>query len=597
MEKKLQTGWLTWSYSWRSLRRDLVAGLTVGAVAVPQGMAYALIAGVRPEYGLYTAIVTTFFGSLFGSSALLINGPTNAISLAVFSAVAGLAQGPDDPLRIQTVSLLALLVGAIQILIALLKLGDLTRYISESVVLGFMAGAALLVALSQIPNLVGLPQQGTGDQHFLYRLWLTLSRGGGINPYDLGIGLATALLVVGLRRLGYRLGLAIPDLLISLLLASVVVWACDWGPRGGRPAVLEVVGYVPATLPTFHWPEVRTPWLRSLSGSALAVALLSLLEALAISKAIAVRTRVPLDFNKQCLAEGLANLGGGLFQCMPGSGSLTRSAINFQAGAATRMAGMLSAASVAAALLLLAPTAYYVPKAALAGLLVVTAWRLVDKQRLRYCFRATRFDAQIALATAASAVFVSIEFSILIGTFLSFLFFVPRAARLQAHELVVGPGRVLRERQPDDPQCTQLALFSLEGEMFFGAGPELNDHLEELERRTEAGTRIVVLRLKRARNPDMVCLERLEHFVKDMHARGVTVLFCGVRPDFAQALANVRLHHWLPTECLYLEEATAGSATLHAVRRAYELLGQDRCPTCPRRDEPDEGQGDWYYMI
>src|SRR5262249_15229005 len=159
--------------------------------------------------------------------------------------------------------------------------------------------------------------------------------------------------------------------------------------------------------------------------------LLGLLESLAIAKSIAARTRQPLDFNRQCLAEGFANLGGGLFQCMPGSGSLTRSAINYQAGAATRFSGIVSAVAVAGVVLLFAPLARYVPKPALAGILLVTAWRLIDRQRLRYCLRATRFDAGIALATAGAALFVSIEFSILIGVFLSFLFFVPRAARLQ----------------------------------------------------------------------------------------------------------------------------------------------------------------------
>jgi SulP family sulfate permease len=162
---------------------------------------------------------------------------------------------------------------------------------------------------------------------------------------------------------------------------------------------------------------------------------------------------------------------------------------------------------------------------------------------------------------------------------------------------VVSPERVIRERQPDDPQCTVLALFSLEGELFFGAAPELDEHLAELTRRADQGTRIVVLRLKRARNPDMVCLERLQHFLQDMRARGVKVLLCGVREDFAQALDNVYFHHVLPPECLFLEDATTGSSTLRAVRRAYELLGNERCPTCPRPREPEADKGEWYYMI
>jgi SulP family sulfate permease len=582
MERTLQTG-----YGWTAFRHDLIAGLTVASVALPQAMAYALIAGVDPCYGLYTAVVMTALGSLFGSSSHLINGPTNAISLVVFSAVAGLGltDGADVP---RAVFLLAVLAGAIQVLIALLKLGDLTRYVSESVILGFMAGAGLLVALSQVPNLLGLAARGDGHQHLLQRLYVTLTEGGPVSGFALALGLGTMAVVVVLRRLERRLHFPLPDMLLALILASAVAAARGWQ---------EDWPHFPSVLPGFSPPLVPLDWVRRLTGSALAIALLGLLEALAIAKSIAARTRQPLDYNRQCLAEGLANIGGGFFQCLPGSGSLTRSAINYQAGAVSRLSGILSAAAVAAALLLFSDLARYVPKPALAGILLVTAWRLVDRARLAYCLRATRFDAVVALGTAFAAVFVSIEFSILIGTFLSFLFFVPRAARLRSSELTVSPQRVLRERLPDDPPCGKMALLGLEGELFFGAAPELDDLLDDLRRRAGQGVRVIVLRLKRTRNPDMVCLERLQHFLEEMPARGVTVLLCGVRDDFARAMRNVGFHHWLPQECLFLEDAAEGSSTLKAVRRAYELLGDDLCPTCPRRHERETDKGEWYYMI
>ena len=587
MERKLQPGRSLRAYGGRGLRHDLVAGLNVAAVAVPQAMAYALIAGVPPQYGLYTAVVLAVLGSLFGSSSHLITGPTNAISLVVFSAIAALGVTGED--HMEAVFLLALLAGGLQVLIALLKVGDLTRYISESVILGFMTGAALLVALGQVPNLLGLRARGGGEHHPLHRLWLTLSGGGPAQAPAVLLAAGTVGVVILMRRLEKRYRVPLPGLLVAVVLASVVASALGWV----RPGDLEV----PPGLPPFHVPRVQLGWVRDLTGSALAVAVLGLLEALAIAKSIAVRTREPLDFNRECLAQGIANLGGGLFQCMPGSGSLTRSAINFQAGAVSRLSGLISAAGVAGTLVLFAPLGRYVPKPALAGILLVMAWRLVDWPRLAYCLRATTYDRTIALGTMAAALFVSIEFSILIGIFLSFLFFVPRAARLQATELVVSPERVVRERQPDDPECGTLVLFSLEGELFFGAAPELDDYLNDLKRRTEQGARVIVLRLKRTRNPDMVCLERLQHFLEDMQERQVPVLLCGVREDFAQALHNLRFHHWLPRDCVFLEDAAAGSSTLKAVRRAYELLGDDLCATCPRRHETEGDRAGWYYMI
>lgn len=580
-------------YSWRACRADLIAGLTVAAVAVPQAMAYALIAGIEPRYGLYTAIVMTALASVFGSSKHLINGPTNAISLVVFGAVDTLTRGPDAPNAMEMVALLAILTGLIQILIAVLKLGDLTRYISESVILGFMVGAGVLVALSQIPGLLGLTPKGGGHDHFLYRLWLTLRDGGPVNPLAVTIGLTTILFVFLFHRLGRRLRTRLPELLLTLILVSLVTWLLNLTPPNGGIDI-------PPKLPTFTVPPFSPDRVRVLWGGALAIALLGLVEALAIAKALAASTRETLDYNRQCLAEGIANLGGGLFQCMPGSGSLTRSSINYLAGAATRMSGLFSAAAVAVTVLLFAPLAHHIPQPALAGVVVWTAFRIVDRKRFLYCLKATRFDAGLALATAASAVFLSIEFSILIGVFLSFLFFVPRASRLGSTELVASRDRVVRERTAEDPPCGRLVILGLEGQLFFGAAPELDQVLSDLTRRAKDGVRVVVLRLKRAHNPDMVCLEHLQHFLKDMQARGVTVLLCAVRPEFLEAISRVGFADWLPSDRIFAEESPANgetmSSTLRAVKRAYEILGEDACSTCPRRQENEAEKG-WHYMI
>jgi SulP family sulfate permease len=400
------------------LRRDVAAGLTVASVALPQAMAYALLAGIPPVYGLYTAIVMTALASLFGSSSYLINGPTNAISLIVFGTVAGVGVGPDDPARLGLVGLLAVLVGLLQLAIALCRLGHLARHVSEEVVLGFMAGAGVLVALTQFPNLLGLHPVGTREHHVLHRLWLTCVRGGPADLRALAIGLTTLSLVAALHRLSARLKVKLPELLLSLVLISLVVWLFDPSPAGSRIGRL----HVESSFPTLHLPAVSADGVRQIGWGALSIALLGLVEALAIGRSLAARSGEPLDCNRQCLAEGLANLGGGLFQCMPGSGSLTRSAINYHAGAATRLSGVFSAAAVAAALWLFAPLARFVPQPALAGVLLWTAGRIVDRRRLWSCLRASRPDAVVALATAFAAVFLSIEFSVLIGVSLSLSF-------------------------------------------------------------------------------------------------------------------------------------------------------------------------------
>jgi SulP family sulfate permease len=396
------------------MRRDSLAGLAVAAVTVPQAMAYALLAGVPPVYGLYTAIIMAGLGSLLGSSAYLINGPTNAISLVLCSVIAGVGAGPDDPGRVGLVALLAVLAGLMQIALSLLKLGGLAGHIPEAVLLGFMAGAGLLEALTQIPTVLGLRPVGAGGDHLLYRLWLTCSRGGPADARPLAISLGTVALIAVLYRLDGRLKVKIPEMPLSLVLVSALVGLLDVANAGGQAGRL----HVESGFPTPRLPVLPPDWIerfRPIGGGALGIALLGLTESLAIARSLAVRGGQPLDCNRQGLADGLANLGGGLFGCMPGSGSLSRSALNYYSGAATRLSGVFSAAAVAAALWLFAPLAHFVPQSALAGVLLWTAWRVVDPRRVWGCLRASRSAAVIILSTAFAAVFAGIEFAVLAG--------------------------------------------------------------------------------------------------------------------------------------------------------------------------------------
>jgi SulP family sulfate permease len=419
MEKKAPGRWFARPagrrpprYDGARLRRDVAAGLTVAAVAVPQAMAYALLAGVSPVVGLYTAIVMTALGSLFGSSAYLINGPTNAISLVVFGVVAGVGAEPDDPSRVGLVALLAVLAGLIQVVLSLLKLGRMARHVSEAVVLGFMAGAGLLVALTQVPAVLGLRETGTDTDHLLYRLWLTCSRGGPVHPGSLAVCLSTVALIVGLHRLGGRLKVRIPEMLLSLVVVSALAGLLDLAP----PLASRL--HVEGGLPTPRLPLLPPDWadqLGRLGGGALAIALMGLVEALAMARWLSDQSGESLDYDRQCLAEGLANVVGGLFGCLPGSGSLSRSAVNYHAGAATRLSGVVAAAAVAAALGLFAPLADFVPRPALAGVLLCTAWRIIDPPRLWDCLRSSRAGAAAALATAGAAVFIRVEVAVLVG--------------------------------------------------------------------------------------------------------------------------------------------------------------------------------------
>jgi SulP family sulfate permease len=579
------------TYTRHDLGRDVMAGLTVATVALPQAMAYAVIAGIPPEYGLYTAIVVTAVGALFDSSRQLINGPTNAISIALLSALAFVPEA-DRP---AVAAVLALLVGLIQTGITLLRLGDLTRYVSHAVIVGFTLGASLLLVLDQLKNFLGLSARGDAGAPFLKRFWLTMTEGGSVHWPTVVVGTGTVFLAVSLRlanRWLARRRVFVPEFLIAVVGAAATVWVYRLDQQG-----VAVIGSIPARLPGFQVPPVTWELSLKLMQSAVAIAVLGLLEALAMAKAIAAQTGQQLDIGQQCLSEGLANLTGSFFRCFPGSGSLTRSAINQQAGAVSQWSGVVSAASVAAIMLLFAPLAQYIPRSALAGLLILTGWRMVDRRQLFYHLRATRFDAGVVAATALAAVFISVEFCILIGVLLSFVLYVPRAAGAHLAEFTLTPEGIVRERVPTDPPCERVLLYNLEGELFFGSAPSLEKQLLAVERRAGKESRVLILRVKRVRNPDAVCLQLLDNFIKRIGDRGVVVVLCGVRQDLADALHTTGLAAHLGADNIFPEAASIMSSTLDALRYAYTLLNGDTCPACPRRGRVGEPIDTWDYTV
>lgn len=577
------------TYSLVHFKRDMFAGLTVAAVAVPQAMAYASIFHMPVEMGLYTAIVMTAVGALLDSSKQLINGPTNAISIAMLSA---LVIVPEEQ-RVSAAIMMAFFIGLIQTAIALLRFGDLSRYISHAVIVGFTLGASVLLLMDQLKNVFGLKVQGSEHDHFLVRFWSTMTGGGDIHWPTAGIAFLTIFAALLFRFINTRYKAGLPELLLAIALAATVLALVDPGKTSGVKLQLAV----PRQLPSFQLPEIDWGLARNLSSSAAAIAFLGLLEAMAMSKSIATKTGQKLDMNQQCLSEGLANIAGSFFRCFPGSGSLTRSYINHTSGAATQWSGIISALGVAATILVFAPFAQYIPKAALAAVLILTASRMNDFKTLRYYIKATKFDRWILIATALSAILISIEFCILIGVFLSFAFYVPRAAKIKISELTVTSDRVIREIDSTDVRCSFLRVLNIEGEMFFGCAPELERQLDSLVEEFPDTLRVVILRLKRANNPDAVCMDVLERFIVKMQQKQIVIMLSGIRADMAQTFANVGIDRIIGAENVFREESEIWVSTVTALKKAYVLLGNCRCDHCPNQSIAKEERGDWSYMI
>jgi SulP family sulfate permease len=587
------------TYNVASFRRDALAGLTVAAVAVPQAMAYALIFHMPPQMGLFTAIVMTAVGALLDSSKQLINGPTNAISIAMLSALTMAfgdfeALSPDKQLQWQqSAIMMALFIGAIQTGIALFRFGDLSRFISHSVIIGFTIGASILLLLDQLKSILGLKAVGDVHDHFLFKFYRTMTEGGSLHWPTFGIAALTIAIALLARYLNRKFRLGLPELLIALASAGAVLAILDPAKASG----IRLLGEVPRELPSFEMPTIDWGLIRLLSNSALAIAFLGLLEAMAMAKSIAGKTGQKLDMNQQCLSEGVANMAGSFFQCFPGSGSLTRSYINHVTGAATQWSGVISAVGVTATILLFAPLAQYVPRASLAGILILTAFRMVDPKQVAYHFKATRYDASILVATAFSAVFISIEFCILVGVLLSFAFYVPRAAKIKVNELTITNERVIREAIPSDLRCSYIRILNIEGELFFGCAPELERQLKEFEETLPDSLKLIVLRMRRANNPDAVCIHVMEAFVRRMKDRTVTVMFSGVHASMARTMQNVGLDQVVGAENIFREETEVWASTFTAMKKAYATIGLSRCQHCPNREIAKEERNDWSYMI
>lgn len=579
------------TYSWLFMRRDLIAGFTVAAVAVPQAMAYASYIGLPMQYGLYTAIVMTAVGALFDSSKHLVNGPTNVISIATGSAL-GVAMIPESSF-IEAAILMALMIGLLQLCVALLRLGDFSRFISHAVIVGFTIGASIILILEQFKNAVGLSAKGDIHEHVLKRFYMSIAEGGPVHWPTTAVTTGTIAVILFVRWINRRFRAGLPEFLFGLSIASFAVYQLDWATQ----YKVGLVSAVPPHLPSFSLPHIDVGMARDLAGSAVAIGFLGLLEAIAMAKSLAAKSGQRLDMNQQCLSEAVANIAGSMFQCFPGSGSLTRSYINHTAGAATQWAAIASAVIVGLTVVLFAPLAAYIPKASLAAVLLLTATRMIDFKGLMYHFRATRFDAIIVIATALAAVLISIEFCVLIGVVLSFFMYVPRAAKLYVSELTVGTNRVVRELRPEDDRCGLYRIYNFEGELFFGSATELEDVFEKIESDLTPEIRVILIRLKRARNPDAVCLKLFDRFIEQMHRRAVIVVLSGVHEGIHQSLKNVGLVDKLGSQRVFLESSEIWSSTIDAVKYIYTLLGPARCEICSQKNVSTVDGEDFYYMI
>ncbi len=455
----------------KTLRADLMAGFTGAVIVLPQGVAFALIAGLPPEFGLYTAIVPTALAALFGSSLHLISGPTTAISIVIFANISGMAQ-PFTPRYLDLALQLTFLAGMFQLVLGLARMGGLINFVSQAVMTGFTTGAAVLIGVGQLGGLLGadLPRGHLGV--VLATLPDALARA---NPACLAVGGCALVVALVCRRFWPRA----PGLLFALVSASVLAWLL-----GGEGAGIRMAGALPGGLPPLSWPLSEPGSLGDLVPGALAVAMIGLAEAVSIARAVAARTNQRLDNNQEFVGQGVSNLLGSFFSSYASSGSFTRTGVNLQAGAATPLAGVFSAVLVALAVLFIGPVTAHLPLAAVAGALMVVAAGLVhvhDMQRILYT---SKLEALVMGITAVSTLLVNLEFALFAGVMLSLLFYLSRTSHPHFITLVptaTGPRRhLVNQTRANALECPQIKILRLDGSIFFGAVNHISEELHAI---------------------------------------------------------------------------------------------------------------------
>jgi len=550
------------------LSADLLAGATVALVSIPQAVGFALIAGLPPEMVIMSVVVGGFLAALFSTSHHLVFGPTNSISLLMASAIATL---PTVGLTAPALALvLAFLIGFFQLVAGFAKLGKLTQFVSRAVIIGYGTAIGILLAVGQLPNLVGAPStrgnlfaslEGTA-RHVLTQEF---------NPYAVAIGVVTLLLFHVLERLARW----VPAELLGLVLVTLFARWVGLEALGVRTLAGE--GELAGSLPSFiglPFGAASVSAVPGLMGTALAIALLGMLEAIAIGKTLAARSGQAFNPNQELMAMGLANVGCAAFGAMPGSASFARSATNIQSGARTQIAALASSVMVLGGLFLVAPLINYLPVPALAAHLMRIGLKMINRDQLRIAWRATRSDAVVLVVTLLSAFLFKLDAAIYIGLGLSLALFLNKASAPSLVEYGFNSeGQLAQLDAPRDRADAAISIVHVEGELFFGAADLFQDQVRHLA--GEGGIRVVILRMKNARHLDATSVLSLLQLHESLIKSGRHLLISGINPDVERVLRRSGAWETIGADNIFPAEANLTMSTKKALHRAKTLLAAD----------------------
>ncbi|WP_347921845.1 SulP family inorganic anion transporter [Pontimicrobium sp. SW4] len=455
-----------------NIKDDVIAGITGTIIVIPQAVAFAMIAGLPPIYGFYTAMLTPIIAALFGSSYHLVSGPTTTSSIVLYAIVSKfITPNSDIEAFISLAILLSFMAGFLKLLMGLFKMGKLVNFVSNSVIIGFSAGAGILIAFKQLKHIFGLdiPQ---GSSFYSISKYL-VNHVPEINWYAFLVAISTLLIAIIIRKVKIISKLS---MLIAMVLGSFI--ALYFGSVHG----IELVGEVPSNLPPFNLPDFDLGSMKMLSSGALILAILGLVEAAAISRSIALQTHQRLNINQEFVSQGISNTISSFFSCYTSSASFTRSSVNFQTGAKTPMSAIISAIGLMIVVLLFAHYASFLPKAAMGGIILLVGYSLIDFKHIKVVYKASGRELIVLLITLLGTLFFDLEFALLSGILASFFFYMEKTSKPNIAILGVDKNKRLINIIRDDEtrECSNLKIVRIDGSLYFGSIEKISNYFSKL---------------------------------------------------------------------------------------------------------------------
>ena len=552
-------------YNRESLIGDARAAFNVALLAFPQGMAYAMIAGLPLSYGLFGSVIASIVGMYFAGSKFIVLGPTNATSVMVMSSFAALGFAGSQ--AVGYISLLLLLVGIILVGGAYLGVATLIQYISRTVISGYITAAAALIIANQIKKTLGFEfSPGEQASTFIDVITTTISHIGNTHMPTLGLSVITLLIFIAIQRVSKKL----PAVAITLVLSSLVAFVVQKIDPSLQVTLMP-------SLNLSEWgpsiPNLEFGTIKVLLPIAMAIALLCVLEGNSIGKSLAAREGARLDSNQEMLSSGMANIACGLFSGMVASGSLTRSQLNTNSGARTPLSNLYAGIIVLLGAILLGPLIGYIPSASLAVVVVTIGISLINKHQLRMVTQTTRSDSITFYVTFLTGLVFALDFAIYIGAVCSIALFIKKVANPEIVEYAFDDeGKLGKRDESEDRGNLEVSIVHVEGELFFGAAELFRDQMRRVS--DAPNLKVVIMKLRNAHNLDATSCMALEELIRYMNEHQRILLVSEVRPDTMRILKKSGLVDVInPINLFTDEESNPTLSTAKALKRAKVILG------------------------